>query len=294
LNFLVNRTDAISDSLATALRKRRGWVVSSMVAFGLLFAAVAFLSRPVYRAQTIVAPANVGREARGGLIEQLSGIASLMDLNLDTRGSATEEALAVLTSRNFLESFIADYKLLPRFFPNSWKGDEPTPARGVKYFTKNILSVTKDKKTGLITVIVDWTDREEAASWANDLVARINAEMRSRAIATSQAYMNYLEKAREATAVVETREAISRLIEWQIKQGMVATVTKEYAFRIVDQALPPDADEFVRPRRALLLLIGPLVGLLVACLVIALATRAPSPTDKARWAAPPEDDRTQR
>jgi hypothetical protein len=43
----------------------------------------------------------------------------------------------------------------------------------------------------------------------------------------------------------------------------------------VDKALPPDADEFVRPRRALLLLIGPLVGLLVACLVIALATRPP-------------------
>ena len=271
MNFIANRTGTTSDSLATALRERRRWVVSSMVAFGLLFAAVAFLSRPVYRAQALVAP----REARSGLIDQLSGLAALMDLNLDTRNSAVDEALAVLTSRNFLESFIADHKLLPRFFPNNWKGDEPTPARGVKYLTKNILSVTKDKKTGLITVAVDWTDREEAASWANDLVARINAEMRSRAIATSQAYMSYLEKALETTAVVETREAISRLMESQIKQGMVATVTKEYAFRVVDKALPPDADEFVRPRRALLLLIGPLVGLLVACLVIALATRPP-------------------
>jgi uncharacterized protein involved in exopolysaccharide biosynthesis len=42
---------------------------------------------------------------------------------------------------------------------------------------------------------------------------------------------------------------------------MVANVTHEYAFRVVDKAMPPDIDDPVRPRKLMLLLAGPFVGL---------------------------------
>ena len=45
---------------------------------------------------------------------------------------------------------------------------------------------------------------------------------------------------------------------------MIATVTPEHAFRVVDRALPPDPDDVVYPRRMLLIGGGLMAGLLAA------------------------------
>lgn len=110
-----------------------------------------------------------------------------------------------------------------------WKGDKedwPTLAQGYKEFDREIRSVAFDRKTGLVTLQVDWHDPEVAADWANDLIARANAEMRRRAIADSRASVEYLEKELAATITVDTRTAISRLMEAQIKQRMLAPTSR--------------------------------------------------------------------
>jgi uncharacterized protein involved in exopolysaccharide biosynthesis len=280
LNTLVRQFDLTPERLASAMRQRLVWIALCVVASTAIFAAVAFLSTPVYRASVIAAPANVDRRGGSGssLLDQLGGVASLAGISLDSRDSETEEAIAVLQSRSFLEAFIADHNLLPELFASKWDAQRkqwktpkaPTPARGVRFFREKVLSLDKDKKTGLVTVSVDWTNRQEAAEWANDLVARVNSEMRSRAIEMSRAYTAYLEKEREGSAFVETRATINKLIEAQIRQSMIASVSREYAFRVVDHALPADADDFIRPRRAMLLVIGPVAGLLLAFLVVVL------------------------
>jgi len=91
-------------------------------------------------------------------------------------------------------------------------------------------------------------------------VARINAEMQKRAIAKSQASVGFLEEELKKTSVIGTQEAINRLIEAQIKQRMLANVTQEYALRVVDKALPPDLSDKVRPKRLVLLMLGPILG----------------------------------
>jgi uncharacterized protein involved in exopolysaccharide biosynthesis len=124
--------------------------------------------------------------------------------------------------------------------------------------------VVFDKKTNLITVQVEWRDRQAAAQWANELVARVNEEMRTRAIARAGANVRYLEQELQGTSNVETRNAIGRLIEAHIKQRMLANVSQEYAFRIVDKALPPDADDPVRPQKLQLIVVGAFAGLAFA------------------------------
>jgi LPS O-antigen subunit length determinant protein (WzzB/FepE family) len=99
-------------------------------------------------------------------------------------------------------------------------------------------------------------------------MSRLNAEMRRRAIGKADASIGFLEKELNTTTVVATREAISRLIEVQIKQRMLANVTDEYAFRIVDRALPPDKIDVLKPKKALMLFAGLAVGLLVGSAVV--------------------------
>ena len=89
------------------------------------------------------------------------------------------------------------------------------------------------------------------------------------------AYTGFLEKELASTDLVEARAAINRLIEEQIKQRMLASVSQEYAFRTVGRALPPDADDFVSPRRLLLVVGGTALGFaLGSALALVLAARS--------------------
>ena len=93
---------------------------------------------------------------------------------------------------------------------------------------------------------------------------------RRRAVAESRASIEYLEKELATTITVDTRNAISRLMEAQIKQRMLANVTVEYAFRVIDRALAPDLKDMIRPKRLLLVAFGFVLGLLVGVIVVLL------------------------
>jgi uncharacterized protein involved in exopolysaccharide biosynthesis len=265
------------------LWRQRVWIITSVLLFTTIFVAIALLSKPVYRAATIVIPTSSERgnlsRTLSGPLSQIGGLASLAGINLGNSDSMTEEALAVLESRQFTERFIVDFDLMPILFESEWdqergrwrseaEDDQPTLARGAAYFANDIRVVTRDQQSGLITVQIDWYDREAAANWANELVARLNAEMRARAIEKTEASLEFLEKELEATSIVGTREAINRLIENQISERMLANVTHEFAFRVVDSALPPDKDDPVRPNKLLLFAAGPVLGFVLAVVMV--------------------------
>jgi uncharacterized protein involved in exopolysaccharide biosynthesis len=258
---------------------RRWWVVAAVVVCTAAFVTASFVMAPVYRAAVVLAPANDRNGIGSGLdskLGQLGGLAALAGLNLGGTEGMTEEALAVLRSRQFTEAFISDRMLMPKLFPKKWDaragkwkvapGREPSLAKGYERFDKNIRTIIQDKKTGLVTLQVDWTDRHEAADWANELVERLNAEMRARAAREAEASVGYLEKELEKTSIVAAREALNRIMETQIKQRMFADVNQEYVFRMIDRAMAPDPDDVVRPRRVLMAVEGLLLGLALGVL----------------------------
>ena len=268
----------------------RWWIAASTLLFAIGFGVIAFMSEPVYRASAVLVPASDGKGGlAGGLssaLGQFGGLASLAGINLGGSGTDVEEALAVLRSRQFTEAFIDDFTLRDELLAaassplRSWLNlppEDPHSAKAFKYFDKHVRFVSQDKKTGLVTVRMDWTDRDKAAAWTNALVARLNKEMRARAIDNANASVGFLEKEMAGTNVVDTRQAISRLIESQIKQRMLANVTQEYAFRVVDRAMAADEDDPVRPRKAVLILIGALLGAALGAGATALFTARRKP-----------------
>ncbi len=283
----VGDSDVDLRTLLSQLWRRRWLILTITLAFTAILAAVAFLTTPVYRASTVLALGNVDRNgagALGAMIGQFGGLASLAGLNVGGAGdSDTEVSLAVLRSRQFTEAFIRDRKLLPVLFDDRWdagtatwkgpKKDWPTLAQGYKFFDREVRSIAYDRKTGLVTLQIDWRDPEIAAQWANELVTRANAEMRRRAIQDARASIDYLEKELSATTTVDTRTAISRLMEAQIRQRMLANVTFEYAFKVIDAALAPDLKDMIRPKRLLLVAFGAVLGMLVAVIVALLMRR---------------------
>jgi uncharacterized protein involved in exopolysaccharide biosynthesis len=265
-------------AVAATLWSKRYWIVSSVVLFTIPFVAAAFLMTPVYRATTVVADAraeNSNTSGLSGALNQLGGLASLARINVNSVNQV-DEALAVMRSREFLERVIEEAKMLPELFPNlwdtnanKWRGPkEPTLTQGYLRFLSVLSTAFPNGKGGLVTVSIEWTDREAAARWVNAVVARLNAEMRERAIASTKLSQSFLETELTATSTVETRQAINRLMEAQINQRMLANVTKEYAFRTVDRALPPLPDDIVRPNKIVLVALGPTVGLIFGVFVV--------------------------
>lgn len=263
-------------------RLRAGWLW--MVAFTLLggvaLAVYAAISPTVYRATTVLLPGGAERSGLGSALSSalgsFGGLASLAGVNLPSGSPSTEEAIAVLRSREFTAKFIERHSMLTQLFPENWdserkiwkpnRGGTPTMSQAIRRF--NLLrGVSTDRKTGLISVTVNWRDPKLAASWANALVDDVNAEMRRRAIAHADAALNFLRRELESTGVIDTRDAINRLIEAQVNQRMLANVTPEFAFRVVDRASMPDRYDVVAPRRALLLAIGLIVGFVLGAVI---------------------------
>ena len=273
---------------ADRIRGRWRLVVITALATWVLSVLAALLWPKTYRAETILVPAST-EDAGGplaGLASQFSGLASLAGINLG--GESTEaEALALLQSRGFIESFIEDEQLLPVLFADDWdplKGewrtkdpdDVPSLWKGYDRFRKRILRVKQNQLTRVVTVSVDWRDPVLASEWANKLIRRLNQAMRQRAIAEARKSLRFLDNELKATNVVALQEAISRLMEVQMRAIMYASVREEYSFSVVDEAKPPDPKDFRWPNRPLLIGGGLFLGCLLGAAVgVLLPARSP-------------------
>jgi uncharacterized protein involved in exopolysaccharide biosynthesis len=283
MNTRIQNYDGVLDlQQLIIIWNKKWWVIGSTTVFSILFAVLAYVMTPVYSAAAVVIPANSGRSSSGVMnsaLAQLGGLASLAGVSLSGSGDETTEALAILRSRGFIEKFITEENLMPKLYPKIWDSankrwlvddpsKQPSISKAYKSFVEGILTVSQDKKTSLVTIKIVWKDRTEAALWANKLVERINQTMRSRAVENSDASIGYLEKELRSTGVVATQEAINRLIESQIRQRMLANVTPEFAFRVVDSAMPSDPDQPIKPRKAVLMVsgfaLGGMIGLILA------------------------------
>jgi uncharacterized protein involved in exopolysaccharide biosynthesis len=271
------------DDLIRLLWIRRWWILLASILCASIFGAIAFRMTPTFRASVVVVPVSSPNSASGlgAMLGQLGGLASLAGVNVQGGDSSTQEALAVLRSREFSEKFLVENQLAQQFFASKWdiekktwkaNGVAPTSNQLYDYFNKRVRSVVEDKKSGLITIEIEWRDRVAAANWANQLIDRLNAEMRTRAIDQANASIGHLEKELADTPQIEMRQAIARLVESQVKQRMLANVMKEYVFRIIDHAVPSDANQPVSPRKALMLIAGFLCGFFGASIVVLVRT----------------------
>jgi len=251
-----------------AIVKRKFTVILiTLVTTGVALAA-AFLMTPIYRAETVLAPVS---EKRSGGLEVLAGqfgdLAALTGINLSRSENSTEEAIATLKSRALTNGFIKEENLMPILFAEKWDAenkkwkdqrDTPTPWDAFELFDEDIRSVKLDRKTGLVTLAIEWKNPVLAAKWADQIVQRVNAVRRTDAIQDAEKSIAYLKKELAKTNAVEIQQAIYRLIEAQTKTKMLASIREQYAFKVIDPAIPPE--EKAKPKRSLIVILGFMLG----------------------------------
>lgn len=248
-------------------------VTTIVVVFSVSAATAAFVTTPVFRATVVALPAD-SQASMAGLGAALGslggGLASLVGLG-SAQTQNTVEAVALLQSREFAEEFIRDHDLIARLITRRWWwSPEPSLYEAYRVFDRKIRRVTEDKKTGLVTLEVDWTNAAEGAEWANELVRRVNESMRRRAVAESDASIDLLTNELRAASTIELQGAIARTIESYVKTRALAKVRPDYAFRVIDPAKSAGPRDFIRPNRPLYVIGGFALGLIVAAFVVVM------------------------
>jgi uncharacterized protein involved in exopolysaccharide biosynthesis len=227
--------------------------------------AYALMAQEWYRAETVLAPSD--EKSMPDLLGSLGGLASLAGVSIG--GGGSEEPVAVLRSREFTSKFIEDLSLTTVLFSRKWDAanqrwkpsdpeDWPDTRDAVTYFDRYIRSVSIDKKSGMVTLSIRWTDPNEAADWANKLVERLNARMRERALEESTRNVAYLQAEIARTGVVSLQQSIGRVLEGEMQRLMLAKGNPEFSFRVIDPATPPRRRS--EPRRAFIVIATTLLG----------------------------------
>ncbi|MGR5413692.1 Wzz/FepE/Etk N-terminal domain-containing protein [Vibrio astriarenae] len=265
---------------------------------GVLFA----LSQPnTYKSQVLLTPTQ--SSGSGGLSGSLGSLAAFAGVNIGGGDKADPkvEALAVLQSRKFIETFIQKHDLLvPLMAIESWNEEanrvaydadlydaqlkewvfdegegeslEPTLWEAHKEF-KNIFSVSEDKENGMVTISIVSKSPFIAQEWVTLLVEDINDWMKEKALTEAGSKIEYLQGQINRTQVVELQNMFYSLVEEQYKTQMLAEVEEEFVFKTIDPAVAPEEKD--GPKRALICVLATLLGgmLGVAIVLVRFAFR---------------------
>ena len=257
-----------------------------------------------YKALTLLAPAQSSQGGLSGGLGQLGGLASLAGVSIGS--SVTNEAqiaLEIMQSWSFIEGFIKDNDLEVEIFAaedwdqtsndlkinneifntenEQWLIKDQNGIAGppsswdlYKKF-KGKLSVSQDKLSGLVLVSIEYYSPQLAKQWLDMYVKAINEYMQQRQIFKVTNNINYLNTQIEKTPISEMQEVFYSIIEEQIKSQMLAEASPDYAFVAVSPSMVPE--EKSQPKRALICILGTLLGGMLSVLLVLVMHYARKP-----------------
>ena len=252
--------------IRTLLQAWKTIMVITILCTGLAV-AYALYAPEVFKAETLLAPAQEEKSGASSALSQFGGLAAMAGVSIPS-DSNVEQVVATLNSRKFLRTYINQNNLIPVLFEEIWDADnqawmvpsvedEPTEQKAIESF-KDCLSVDEDKKSGLITLSISWEDPEVSANWANDLDKQLNEQLREQAIADSQKRIGYLEQELAKTTLQDIRAVLYNLLESEKQKAMLANVNEDFALEVIDPAVAPETRE--KPKRKLIVALGGICG----------------------------------
>jgi uncharacterized protein involved in exopolysaccharide biosynthesis len=274
-------------------------LIMTVIGLAAMVSAVVALSLPnIYQSTAILAPkSDSGTGGLSRLASQYGGLASLAGINLGGLGSdgMTKPAIALqkLKSLSFFkqhlyEDLLVDLMAVESWDPNTrqimyddeiydsasnkWLREvdlprqaQPSDQEAHEAFLK-LVSISEDKQTGLVSVSVEHKSADIAKRWVELMVSRVSEDLRSKDIREAEESIKFLESQREKTSLVALDEVFAQLIEEQTKTIMLANVSKDYVFDVIDPPVSPELKS--KPSRALICVLGILLGGMLGVVIV--------------------------
>ncbi len=252
-----------------------------------------------YKSTALLAPASSGSSSSlSKLAGQFGGLASLAGINLG--GGATEDktvvAMEIIKTWGFLETFIKENNLeVEAFAAKGWnrannqllidpelyaestqqwvrkfdaaKGKQAEPSSWELFkCIKDKISINQDKASGLIRLSIEHYSPVIAKQWVDKLIKAINRHIQKQDREEAVKSIAYLNTKIKETNIADMQSVFYQLIEEQTKTLMLTEVSDEYVFKTLSEAKV--AEENSKPKRALIVVLGILLGGMLMLLVV--------------------------
>jgi uncharacterized protein involved in exopolysaccharide biosynthesis len=249
-----------------------------------------------YKATALLAPAKSDGGGLSGALGQLGGLASLAGVSIGG-GESSEGQIAqeIMKSWSYIEGFIAENNIAVEVFAaedwsigsnelqinddvydaetktwlvenaNTGEVGPPSSWKLFESFSKR-LEVSEDKTSGLVSVSIEYYSPQVAKQWVDLYVESINRFMQQRQVTKVSRNIEYLQEQIGKTAIAEMQEVFYSIIEEQTKSKMLAEASPDYAFVAVGPSMVPE--EKSQPKRALICILGTLLGGMLSALLV--------------------------
>jgi len=260
--------------------------------FSLISIIYALMLPNIYQSKATLMAVEQSSEL-SGMIGRYSGMASLAGISLDSEsGSKDQEAIARIKSFEFFSNnFLPNIKLENLMAVEKWnqpsntltyyasdfnsesrqwlrkakppRSNIPTSQEAYEEFVK-IMSVNKDKKTNLVTVMVEHKSPFIAQQWVEIMINQIDQVMRDQDRQTATKSIEYLNSLAPTVINEDIKKALSALQQEQMKRLMMVEANDNYVFKVLDS--PIAAELKSKPRRSLIVIWGTILGMVLSAL----------------------------
>ena len=260
--------------------------------FAVLSVVIALVQPNIYESSTLLSPRS-SQSGISGLAAQYGGLAAIAGIQLPSgeEGSKTLIAMEKMKSKQFFEEYLYETILVELMAAKSWEPSSNTleidkenydvgsgkwirdvdPPRSPRPSMQEahlefveMFSLNQDTKTGLVSITVQHLSPYVAQKWVNLVISSISNSLRQTDILEAEKAIIYLNDQRENTNLVNMDVIFSQLVEEQTKTIMLANVSEDYVFQVLDP--PYAAEKKSKPSRALICILGTLLGGMLAIL----------------------------
>lgn len=256
-----------------SILRRRALLIAALSIAGLVLAfAISLLIEDRFKARAVISPVKEGGGPPVGLSLLVQQLESVPSMSLSSPSSAPE-ILALLNSNRLRKKLIERHELLKVIFSDRWDREKKAWATGKRVPTfhdglrvlERSMSVKHSQKDNTITITMESSTAEDAASMLAKLLTILNEHLSEEAKRIADSNRRYLESQLKHTTDPLIRQNIYALIAQQIESSMMAGVMENFAFKVID---PPDApDRKSSPERHLIALAGFAGSLVVGTLL---------------------------
>jgi len=257
------------------------FIACCMVLGFILTASYSLLVTPIYASEALLAPKSGNEQRTNSLSSSLSSLTSLTGMG-PLSGSATREEIAYrkLMSKEFFTVLFKDENFIKDFYGvksyNSTSNEvtyldaerrtetKPHFQKAYEDFHKDMFTASYDRNTGLISLILRNESPELSSIWLKKIIFEINHYVREKEKLEAENALNYLKLRLNETKVIEVQRVIAALIQQRIQTLMLAEVSEEYLFDVVDEPFRPDYRFW--PKRTQMTIIGTIISGLIAIL----------------------------
>ena len=273
-------------------------VITLIIGFTAVCAVLFALWLPnIYESKALLAPKDEsGAGGLAGLARQYGGLASLAGINIGGGGGESSKSMMAqqkiqsldFFTRHLYEKIVLDLMAVDHWEASSgalvydpdvydvksraWVREasyprqaKPSAQEAHKAFLE-ALSLSEDKETGLITIAIKHESPVVAQAWVALIIEAVTEELRGSDVEEAQGSIAFLEQQRTQTSLVSLDEVFAQLIEEQTKTIMLANVSKDYVFSVIDPAVVPELKS--EPKRALICILGTLLGGMLGVLLV--------------------------